>query len=146
MVLVLRSVLVPALAIHRLHAIRLGRRLMQRLVRLLEEARRARRPPLVPPVHTHTGDTGDDEERRGDGEADDEPEVRADALGERLEVVGGVPGRVAADLVEVGVRLGGVVRDGQHLDVRVGLLRCRALDEVAEVDVGVSVAHWEGWY
>ena len=125
---------------HGVHVVRLGRGLVQRLVRLLRAEERDALALRLAPARADAAarDGGEEEHARGDGEADDELEVRADALAERG--ARGRPRGVAAHGEEVGVRLGRVRRQREELDVRVrGAVR-RAVDEVAEVDVGVGVA------
>ena len=126
-----------------MHVVRLGRGLVEWPVRLpsLEE-RHARALAAARGGAAARDDAAKEEQPGGDGEADDEREVRADALAE-----GGVlgrPGGVAAHFDEVGVRLGGVVRRGEELDVGVFGVVCGTFYKVAEVDVGVDIANCGG--
>ena len=85
------------------------------------------------------GDEDEDEEDEDAyADADHEPQVGAD---ERLGLFDGCPRRVAADVEEVRVPFGAVVGRGHHVHVRVRGHARVALDEVAEVDVRVGVAH-----
>ena len=94
---------------------------MQRLVRLpslLEERHRAddahAGAPAAEPCAAEE-EPAEEEEPGADGDADDEREVRADAVAEGG--VGGRPGGVAADAEEVGVCFGGVVGRCEELNV-----------------------------